>query len=151
MKTSTRTLIILLALASACFGQERNPPVVIDCTFYGNVDFKKLRFPGYSNTKVAPEKIVFWRPESLPRNDRPHYPNYWELGRGFGHITGLVDWREIGARLRRLASDHGANVVAYKISGTEIRVQFFRVTDDLFKAASGQKDVKLKQYMKPWP
>jgi hypothetical protein len=139
----------LLALTFACLGQEKKSPIVIDCTFYGNVDFKKLRFPGFSNTKVAPEKIVFWRPEFLPRNDRPHYPNYWELGKGFGHITSVVDWREIGARLRRLASDHGANVVAYQISGTEIRVRFFRVTDDIFKAASSQKDTKFKNEIKP--
>src|SRR5438128_5448334 len=76
------------------------------------------------------------------QGDRPHYPNNWELGIGFGHITGVVDWREVGARLRRLASDHGANVVAYQISGTELRVQFFPVTDDVFKATSSQQDAK---------
>jgi len=106
------------------------------------VDFKKLNFRGFSNTKVAPENIIFWRPDSLPRNDKPHYPTYWELGRGFGHITGTVDFREIGPKLRTLASAHGANVVAYKISGKEIRVQFLQVTDDIFKFASGPKDMR---------
>jgi hypothetical protein len=138
-----------LALATACFGQEKTAPVKIDCTFYGTPDFVKLHLRGFSNTKVAPKNIIFWRPEFLPRNDRPHYPDFWELGRGFGHITGVVDWREIGARLRRLASDHGANVLAYQVSGTEIRVQFLRIPDDVFKAALGQKDVKLKDDMKP--
>ena len=142
LRILTFCCLFSLALATTCFGQEKMSPVKIDCTFYGNVDFKKLNFRGFSNTKVAPENIVFWRPDSLPRNDKPHYPTFWELGRGFGHITGLVDWREIGHRLRSLASAHGANVVAYQISGNEIRVQFLRVTDDIFKAASGQKDIQ---------
>ena len=137
-----KILILLVAVASVCFAQDKRPPIAIDCTFYGNVDFKKLNFRGFSNTKVAPENIIFWRPDSLPRNDKPHYPIYWELGRGFGHITGIVDWREIGHRLRTLASAHGANVVAYQISGKEIRVQFLRVTDDIFKTASNQKDIQ---------
>jgi len=137
-----KILILLVAVASVCFAQDKTPPIAIDCTFYGNVDFKKLNFRGFSNTKVAPENIIFWRPDSLPRNDKPHYPTYWELGRGFGHITGTVDFREIGPKLRTLASTHGANVVAYKISGKEIRVQFLRVTDDIFKFASGPKDMK---------
>ena len=132
-----KILILLVAVASVCFAQDKTPPLAIDCTFYGNVDFKKLNLRGFSNTKVAPEKIIFWRPDSLPRNDKPHYPTYWELGRGFGHITGTVDFREIGPKLRTLASTHGANVVAYKISRKEIRVQFLRVTDDIFKFASG--------------
>jgi hypothetical protein len=42
-----------------------------------------------------------------------------------------------------------ANVVAYRVSGTEIRVQFLRIPDDVFKAALGKKDVKLKDDMKP--
>ena len=137
-----KILIFLVAVASVCFAQDKTSPIAIDCTFYGNVDFTKLNFRGFSNTKVAPENIAFWRPDSLPRNDKPHYPTFWELGRGFGHITGVVDWREIGHRLRTLVSAHGANVVAYQISGKEIRVQFLRVTDDIFKAASGQKDIQ---------
>src|SRR6266436_3791640 len=93
LRVLTFSCLFSLALATACFGQEKTSPVKLDCTFYGNVDFKKLNFRGFSNTKVAPENIVFWRPDSLPRNDKPHYPTFWELGRGFGHITGVVDWR----------------------------------------------------------
>ena len=93
-----KILILLAAVASVCFAQDKTPPA-IDCTFYGNVDFKKLNFRWFSNTKVAPENIIFWRPDSLPRNDKPHYPTYWELGRGFGHVTGTVDFREIGPKL----------------------------------------------------
>jgi hypothetical protein len=137
-----KTLTLLIAVASVCFAQDKTSPIAIDCNFYGNVDFKKLNFRGFSNTKVAPENIIFWRPDSLPRSDKPHYPTYWELGRGFGHITGTVDFREIGPKLRTLASAHGANVVAYQISGKEIRVQFLRVTDDIFRFASSQKDMK---------
>lgn len=137
-----KILILLVAVASVCFAQDKTSPIAIDCTFYGNVDFQKLNFRGFSNTKVAPENIIFWRPDSLPRSDKPHYPTYWELGRGFGHITGTVDFREIGPKLRTLASTHGANVVAYKVSGKEIRVQFLRVTDDIFQFASGPKDMK---------
>ena len=96
----------------------------------------------FIDTRVAPDNIIFWRPDSLPRNDKPHYPTFWELGRGFGHISGVVDWREIGHRLRTLASTHGANVVAYQISGKEIRVQFLRVTDDIFETVSGQKNIQ---------
>ena len=118
MNAKTMKVIVLLALASGCFAADKTSPIAIDCTFYGNVDFKKLNFRGFSNTKVAPENIIFWRPDSLPRNDKPHYPNYWELGRGFGHITGTVDFREIGPKLRTLAS-------AY-----------------IFKFASGPKDLK---------
>jgi hypothetical protein len=132
-----------LALATVSLAQDKTSPIAIDCSFYGNIDYpKKLRFPGFSETKVAPENIIFWRPDFLPRNDRPHYPNYFELGSGFGHITGVVDWRQIGHRLRTLASAHGANVVAYKIQGKEIRVQFLRVTDDVFKTASGRTDIQ---------
>jgi hypothetical protein len=138
-----KVLALLVAVASVCFGQDKMSPIAIDCTFYGYVDFKKLNFPGYSNAKVAPENIVFWRPDSLLRNDRPRYqPSFWELGKGFGHVTGTVDWREIGRRLRALASAHGANVVAYQISGTEIRVRFYRATDSVYKAFLGQKDIK---------
>jgi hypothetical protein len=145
-RNSLKILMILLALGAACFAEDKALPIAIDCTFYGNVDFKKLRFPGYSNTKVAPEDIVFWRPERLPRSDRPHFqPSFWELGKGFGHIVGTVDWREIASRLRRLASDHGANVIAYQISGTEIRVRFLRATDNIYKGLLGQKDMKPSQ------
>src|SRR5215831_4858109 len=126
LRVLTFSCLFSLTLAVVSFAQDKTSPIAIDCTFYGNTNF--------SDKKVAPENIVFWRPDFLPRNDRPHYPNYWELGRGFGHITGVVDWREIGHRLRNPASAHGANVVAYNISGTEIRVQFLRVTDAIFKA-----------------
>jgi len=143
MRVLTFCCLFSLVFSSGCFAQDKTSPIAIDCTFYGNTDYaKKLRFPGFSDTKVSPENIIFWRPDFLPRNDRPHYPNYWELGRGLGHITGVVDWREIGHRLRTLASAHGANVVAYKISGKEIRIQFLRVTDDIFKAASGQRNIQ---------
>src|SRR6267378_5102054 len=138
MKTTTITVMISLALTTVSFGQEKTPPVTIDCTFT-NVDFVKLHLRGYSNTKVAPENIVFWRPVLYPR-----YPNqptqefaqeFVVIGRGFGHITKQTDWRELGAKLRKLASHHGANAIAYEISGTECRVQFLRIQDDILNAA----------------
>ncbi len=53
-----------------------------------------------------------------------------------------ADRRELGAKLRKVASDHGANAIAYEISGTEFRVQFLRIREDIFNAGSRQKEVK---------
>jgi hypothetical protein len=53
-----------------------------------------------------------------------------------------ADRRELGAKLKKVASEHGANAIAYEISGTEFRVQFVRIRDDIFNAGSHQKDVK---------
>jgi hypothetical protein len=142
MKTKTLTVVILLALASACFGQEKTPPIAIDCTFT-HVDVVKLNLRGYSNTKVPPEKIVFLRPGMDPRNDPTQ--NFVVLGRGFGHITKQADRREIGAKLRKVASDHGANAIAYEASGTEFRVHFLRVRDAILNAALRQNDMKRSQ------
>jgi hypothetical protein len=139
-----KIIALLVAVASVCFAHDKTSPIEFDCTFHSNLDvLKKLRFPGYSNTKVAPENIVFVRPDVLPRSDRPRFqPTFWDLGKGFGHINGTVDWREVGHRLRAIASVHGANVVAYQIAGAEIRVQFLRATDNIYKALLGQKDIK---------
>jgi len=138
---SLKIVIILLALASACFGQEKTP-IAIDCTF-NNSDVVKLHLRGFSNTKVAPEKIAVWRysrPEFNPRIQST--PHYVILGKGFGHVTMQADRRELGAKLRKVASDHGANAIAYEISGTEFRVQFLRIREDIFNAGSRQKEVK---------
>jgi hypothetical protein len=147
MKTKTITATVLLVLAYACFGQEKKPPpIAIDCIF-NNVDVVKLHLHGFSNTKVAPEKIAVWqysRPEFNPNIKST--PEYFILGKGFGHITKQADRRELGAKLRKVASDHGANVIAYEISGTEFRVQFVRVRDDIFNGPRHvQKDVKRSQ------
>jgi hypothetical protein len=58
-KPGTITAMILLTLASMCFGQEKTQPVAIDCTF-NNADAVKLNLRGFSNTKIAPEKIAIW-------------------------------------------------------------------------------------------
>jgi hypothetical protein len=145
MRTKTITVTVLLALASACFGQEKTSPIAIDCTFK-NMDFVKLHLHGFSNTKVAPEKIAVWqysRPEFNPRIKST--PNYIIVGTGFGHVTKQTNRAELGAKLRKVASDHGANVIAYEISGTEFRVQFLRVQDDILNAALHQKDMKRAQ------
>jgi hypothetical protein len=125
MRTKTITVVILLALASACFGQEKTPPIAIDFTCT-KMDFVKLHLRGYSNTKVHPEKIVFWRPvfdtRSLdPRNQSTK--GFVVLGRGVGHVTKQPDWRELGAKLRKVASDHGANAIAYERSSSLFRLQ----------------------------
>jgi hypothetical protein len=142
-----KILALLVAVASVCFAQDKTSPIAIDCTFQSNLDIlKKLRFPEYSYTKVAPENIVFVRPDVLHRSDRPRMQStVWDLGKGFGRINGTVDWREVGHKLRAIASAHGANVVAYQIAGPEIRVQFLRATDNIYKALLGQKDIKLPQ------
>jgi hypothetical protein len=139
-----KILALLVAVASVCFGQDKMSPIEINCTFQSNLDvLKTLSFPGYSYTKVAPENIVFVRPDVLPRSDRPRFQStFWDLGKGFGRINGTVDWREVGHRLRAIASTHGANVVAYQIAGAEIRVQFLRAADNIYKALLGQKDIK---------
>ena len=145
MKTKIIKVVILLALASACFGQEKTPPIAIDCTF-NNTDVVKLHLRGFSNTKVAPEKITvsrYSRPEFNPSIQST--PEYVILGKGFGHVTMQADRRELGAKLRKVASDHGANAIGYEISGTEFRVQFLRIRDDIFNAGSRQKDVKRSQ------
>jgi hypothetical protein len=142
VKPNTITVIVLLALASPCFGQEKTPPIAIDCTF-NNADVVKVHLRGFSNTKVAPEKIAGWRysrPEFNPRIQST--PGYVILGHGFGHVTMQADRRELGAKLKKVASEHGANAIAYEISGTEFRVQFLRIRDDIFNAGSHQKDVK---------
>ncbi|SRR6266536_6350105 len=142
MKTKTITVMLLLALAFACFGQEKTPPIAIDCTFT-KTDFVKLHLRGYSNTKVAPENIVFLRPGMDRRNY--YSSNFVVIGRGFGHVTKQADWRELGAKLRKVASDHGANVTAYERSGTEFRAQFLRIPDAILNTALRQNDMKRSQ------
>ena len=136
-----------LALATVCFAQDKTSPIAIDCTFQSNLDIlKKLNFSGYSYTKVAPENVVFVRPDVMHRSDRPRFQaTFWDMGKGFGRINGTVDWREVGHKLRAIASAHGANAVAYQIAGPEIRVQFLRAADNIYKALLGQKDMKPSQ------
>ena len=62
------------------------------------------------------------------------------MGTGFGHITSQANRHELGAKLRKLASNCGANCIAYEISGSEFRVRFLRLRDDIF-----QKNVKRPQ------
>jgi hypothetical protein len=82
-----KILMLLVAVASVCFAQDKTSPIAIDCTFYGNADYaKKLRLGGFSDTKVAPEEIVFWRPEMFPRHSYPDVQGFWVLGRGFGTL-----------------------------------------------------------------
>jgi hypothetical protein len=144
-RNSLKIVMILLAFGAACFAEDKALPIEIDCTF-NNADPVKLRLHGFSNTKVAPEKIAVWhysRPEFNPRTKAT--PNYIIVGTGFGHVTKQTNRAELGAKLRKVASDHGANVIAYEISGTEFRVQFVRVRDDVFKEGSPQRDAKRSQ------
>jgi hypothetical protein len=135
MKTKTITAVILLVLATTCFGQVKTPPITIDCTFTRHVE----DFPSsykYSKTKVAPENVVFLRPGIDPR-DGPNQ-GFVVLGRGFGHLTKQTDQRALDVKLRKVASEHGANAIAYEISGDQFRVQFLRIQDAILKAASRQ-------------
>jgi hypothetical protein len=135
LRVLTLSCLFSLVLATISFAQDKTSPIAIDCTFQSNLEIlRKLNFYGYSYNKVAPENIVFVRPDVLHRSDRPHQSTVWDMGKGFGHINGTVDWREVGHKLRAIASAHGANVVAYQIAGAEIRVQFLRVTDNIYKA-----------------
>jgi hypothetical protein len=125
----------MLALGSTCFGQEEPPLFKIDCTCQ-HVDRVKLGLPGYSNTKVAPEKIALWpycQPEINFDGMQSTAAGYIVLGRGFGHVSNEANRKELGAKLRKLGSNCGANCLAYEISGTEFRVRFLRLRDDIFQ------------------
>jgi hypothetical protein len=136
------TVMVLLALASVCFAQEKTPPITIDCSFK-SMEFGRLNLPGYSKTKVAPEKLVFLLPGADPGNGS-RTRDYVVLGRGLGHVTKQADWRELGAKLRKVASDHMANAISYEWSGTEFHVQF-RIRDDILNAGLRQNDKKRSQ------
>lgn len=141
-----KILVLLVVGASICFGEEKTCPIAIDCTFQSNLDILKgLNFRGYSYNKVAPENIVFVRRDVMHRTDRPHWSTVWDMGKGFGRINGTVDWRDVGHKVRAIASAHGANVVAYQIAGPEIRVQFLRAADNIYKALLCQKHKELPQ------
>ena len=65
--TRIEILALLVVVASACFAQDKTSPIAIDCTFHSNLDvLKKLRFPGYSTTKVAPETSSLCDPMFCP-------------------------------------------------------------------------------------
>ena len=143
LRVLTFSCLFSLAVATVCFAQDKTSAIAIDCTFQSNLEIlRNLNFYGYSYNKVAPENIVFVRPDVLRRSDRPHQSTVWDMGKGFGHINGTVDWREVGHKVRAIASAHGANVVAYQIAGAEIRVQFLRATDNIYNALLGQKDMQ---------
>ena len=55
------------------------------------------------------------------------------MGTGFGHITKQANRHELGAKLRKLASNCGANCIAYEISGSEFRVRFLCLRTTFFK------------------
>jgi hypothetical protein len=101
-----------------------------------HVDAVKLRLRGYSNMKVPAERLCFCDP-GWTRRDNPTW-GFIVLGRGFGHVTKQADRHELGAKLRKLASDCGANAID-KASGTEFRVQFLRIQDDVVNAALRQR------------
>jgi len=86
---SLKMVMILFALGSVCFAQDKTSPIAIDCTFHSNLDvLKKLRFPGYSSAKVASENIVFVRPDVLPRSDRPRFqPTFGTWVKGLDTLT----------------------------------------------------------------
>jgi len=66
------------------------------------MEFGRLNLPGYSNTKVAPENIVFLLPGADPGNGS-RTRDYVVLGRGLGHVTKQADW----ARTRRQVKKGG--------------------------------------------
>ena len=135
LRILTFSCLFSLALASICFGQEKTPPFKIDCTCQ-HVDAVKLNLHGFSNTKVAPEKIALWpysRPEMNFDGMHSLAEGFVVMGRGFGHISSQANRHELGAKLRQLASSCGANCIAYEISGSEFRVRFLRLRDDIFE------------------
>ncbi len=85
-KETTITVIILLTFASACFGQDKGPPITIDCNF-NNADAVKLNLRGFSNTKVAPEEIAIWKYSRPMFDPRQFSMAYVLIGTGFGHVT----------------------------------------------------------------
>jgi hypothetical protein len=142
-RTSVKIVAVLFVLGAACFAQNRTPPIAIDCTFK-SMEFGRLNLPGFSHTRVAPENVVFLQPGADPGNGS-RTRQYVVLGRGFGHVTKQADWRELGAKLRKVASDHGANAISYERAGTEFRVQFLRIRDDIINAGLREKNMKPSQ------
>jgi hypothetical protein len=132
------SVILMTATLAITSAQAEPPPATIDCTFYG-VDVVKLRLPGYTNTKVAPENIAWLKPGVNPRPGEIAR-GFVVLGRGTGHLTARTDLRKVCIKLAKVASDHGANAINYQIlnHGTQIRVQFLRI-EDVYMRMAGRR------------
>jgi len=113
-KATTITVIILLAFASACFGQDKGSPIAIDWNF-NNADAVKLNLRGFSNSKVGPGKIAIWEYSRPMFDPRQFSTAYVLIGTGFGHVTKQTNRRELRAKLRKVAPDDGVNCIAYEI------------------------------------
>jgi hypothetical protein len=74
--------------------------------------------------------------ESVQRAPGSH-EGFVVMGSGFGHITKQANRSELGAKLRKLASNCRANCIAYEIPGSEFRVRFLRLRDDIFEKHGG--------------
>jgi len=153
MKTKTIIVMTLLAFTCACLGQEKAPPIRLDCTIrYWNDAWKKQMGHDqteYSTTKVAPKDMAWLRPGANPvgrLGERHRTIGFVVLGScKKGNITSSTEVRNLMIKLSKLASDHGANAISYEKSGTEIRFQFLREQDAILNAARRQNDTKQPQ------
>ena len=153
MKTKTIIVMTLLAFTCACLGQEKAPPIRLDCTIrYWNDAWKKQMGHDqteYSTTKVAPKDMAWLRPGANPvgrPGERHRTIGFVVLGScKKGNITSSTEVRNLMIKLSKLASDHGANAISYEKSGTEIRFQFLREQDAILNAARRQNDTKQPQ------
>jgi len=61
------------------------------------------------------------------------------LGTGRGHFTANTGRRKLCIQSAKVAADHGANAFNYQIfnHGTELRLQFLRLRDDLLQKVRG--------------
>jgi hypothetical protein len=99
--------------------------------------YQSYTYAGFPTPKLLLKELLSGniRDRTLTLTFKPRRGTLF-LGKGFGHITKQANRTELGDKLRKVASDHGANVIAYEISGTEFRVLFVREPDDIFNATS---------------
>jgi hypothetical protein len=116
-----KKLILIVALAGLMTARAGND-IVIDCKFPRDEAM-------HSKTKVPPAEILF----KHGKVSEPWWMHngwgegYRILGTGRGRIATQADWANVGVQLRTVASEHGANVIAYELSGTDFYVQFLRI------------------------
>jgi len=99
-----------------------------DANFKKEVERKRDGYV-YSLTKVAPKDMAWLRPDQSV-GDITETIGYVILGEcSWANISNSAELRNILMRLSIVASDHGANAISYKKSGTHLQFSFLRIPD----------------------